>query len=241
MSSTHAKSSTSGPRSVNLQAFIRINSVNVSLKILHDLSAEQCSLSRAIGALILTHRFNQEDRQAGSIWLGIAIQNARASHDGPWGSGSLPSQGPLKRLWSCIHLRDRIISMGLRRPMQLPSIQDIEANALTDEDLADETHQSQVYDAPTKRRLSHILVQQYRLAVLMGEVMRITQHQGARPDTSTASASTGNKNKLRLPAIQERLQQWHDDAIASFDNHSQVKKPHLSAVMFSNITLIYYQ
>jgi hypothetical protein len=189
---------------------------------------------------MLTHRFNQDDRQAGSIWLGIAIQNARASHDGSWGTGPFPGQGPLKRLWSCIHLRDRIISMGLRRPMQLPSVEDIEANALTEEDFEDETHHSRVYDAATKRRLGRILVQQYRLGILMGEVMHITQHQSARPDTLAISAAPG-KVKPRLPALQERLRLWHEEASANFEDPARASKPHLSAVMFSSITMIYYQ
>lgn len=63
-------------------------------------------------------------------------------------------------------LRDRIIALGVRRPLQItPDHFDISQDVVTELDISGEMEQSQVYDAETKLLLAKIFIVQCHFAM----------------------------------------------------------------------------
>lgn len=123
---------------------------------------------------------NQEGRSLNTTWLVLAIQHAKDA--GAHRYASVPASysarrnGQLKRLWWCCIIRDRILSLGLRRELQITrSTFDFDSSpALDVHDLSGETHQSRVYDAETKTTLIQLAAYFFRLCVILTDLLSLT-------------------------------------------------------------------
>ncbi|KAL2848972.1 hypothetical protein BJX68DRAFT_276164 [Aspergillus pseudodeflectus] len=150
-------------------------------KLLYDLNCEKSILSIIQGSLLLTHQSSSSDLHAGSLWLGIAIQNAIVYNALHPSSASNPSATPKqenikRRIWWSILLRDRIIPLGLRRHPQItPQTKGLTGEScltpLGERDLEDEISCSEVYDAQTKRLLARVLRIQCELALVFSDIL----------------------------------------------------------------------
>jgi hypothetical protein len=211
-------------------------SVDKNLQLLYDLNTEKDHLCKATGAILLSYRFSPDDKQAGSIWLSVAIQNAMAIQAHRFDNLPLSSasRNRLKRLWWCIYLRDRIISLGLRRPMQInPSSFEHPSEVLTEDDFSDEVHASLVHDAETKIQFCHLMTSLCHLSIIMTDVLNIVHN----PEHS-------NSPDQRLDAAAEakgRLIEWHKNDNEAIVNEEDLDESNFSIVIFSNMTLMYYQ
>lgn len=120
------------------------------------------------------------DRKPNTMWLVVAVENARDA-GAPY--RLLPTcPGPnsqkkflnaLKRLWWCCVIRDRIMSLGLRRGMQITRYDfDIDRYPrLSVDDLADEIPFSRVYTPDMKRDLIEILIRLVDFCVILTDVL----------------------------------------------------------------------
>ncbi|KAL5359061.1 hypothetical protein BJX96DRAFT_174018 [Aspergillus floccosus] len=141
-------------------------------KLLLDLKAEDRPLSKAQGAILLSHHVAPDDPQIGSLWLANATQNAVLLGKQPTPQSDQVEDCMKKRLWWSILLRDRILCLGLRRRTQVTSKHfNAEANYFDGADFADEINYSNVYDRNSKRILIEVLQQQCRLAVLVTDMV----------------------------------------------------------------------
>jgi hypothetical protein len=169
----------------------------------------------------------------------VAIQHARAANAHLY--YRYPDQGrdkrtDLKRIWWSVILRDRIIAIGMRRPIQVHPVH-FDASShdpLVLDDLEDEINESEVYDANTKRMLCTILTSQCRLATAV--TMLITT---IYPHSGVEDLQTDFCTKLkRTDDIKSRLQYW--------ETHHMVRllpdQDHYAAVDFyAQLTSLYYE
>ncbi|CRG91809.1 Leptin receptor [Talaromyces islandicus] len=181
-------------------------------KTLFNLDAEDRCLAKAQGALLLSHHTSAEDPQAASIWLATAIRIAMTLESYPM----LPSDDvdkPLtKRLWWAILLRDRSLSLGLRRHPQVTATNFMaDANSLHEAEFEDEIRNSRVFYSNVKRQLFAALQEQCRLAVLLNDGLAIVfPPPGPLPQSHTTKE--GKEKRGILQMVKSQLAQWKEQS-----------------------------
>lgn len=113
-----------------------------------------------------------------------------------------------KRLWWSILLRDRSLSIGLRRRPQVTSINFHGwSDWLNIEDFHDELHQSPVYDYDTKMRLLAALQKQCELAVLVTDLVSLAFTPRRTPKRYLSMAEF-QALMARIDTIKRSLDDW---------------------------------
>lgn len=130
----------------------------INTQFLYDFGVENDSLSIAQAALLLTYHNSTDEQLTNSTWLGIAIQHACSINAHIYDSKmrkAIHRQSDLKRLWwSCV-IRDRVIAIGLRRPIQITRDHfNFSKETMLLSDLEEEIQWSDVYDPETKQHLA---------------------------------------------------------------------------------------
>ncbi|KAE8406689.1 hypothetical protein BDV37DRAFT_291834 [Aspergillus pseudonomiae] len=209
----------------------------LTLLLLLDLKAEDQPLERAQGALLLSYQASPDDPQIGSLLLANAIQNAIILGKPPKPSDSV-KKSTIKRLWWSILLRDRWISLALRRRSQLTTKDfDAENNTLEEGDFTEEIQESKVYDVQTKRILFKVLQQQCRLAVVLTDmnsfIFSSWESSGMGLPSKEFPTCMGNVLKTR-----NRLRQW--DTESRYSLSSTLSNVLHSVTSFIKMTYVYY-
>ncbi|OJJ34569.1 hypothetical protein ASPWEDRAFT_112951 [Aspergillus wentii DTO 134E9] len=203
-------------------------------KLLFDLKAETDPFAKAQGAVLLTHHTSTDDPQAGSIWLMRAIQNAMIVGCSQEISSTEIVVSMKKRLWWSILLRDRVISIGLRRRPQVTSMEfNTGDNWLKEEDFSEDISQSRVYEEDVKILLFQVMQEQCRLAVLLTDMVALvfSSHGISSPSLSLPEF------KAVIAAIKRikcSLDKW--EAGSSFLPSTS----HEPVTLFTNLTYMYY-
>ncbi|RAQ56846.1 hypothetical protein COH21_012993, partial [Aspergillus flavus] len=177
------------------------------------------------------------DPQIGSLLLANAIQNALIL-----GKPTKPSisveRSTIKRLWWSVLLRDRWISLALRRRSQLtPKDFDPENNPLEEADFGKEIQESKVYDVHTKRILFTALKQQCRLAIIITDMVSLIF-------SSCDGSSMGLPSKdfpacmSRCMKTRNRLRQWETETRYALS--TAPSEVHHSVMSFIKMTYVYY-
>ncbi|CAI7641898.1 unnamed protein product [Penicillium pancosmium] len=152
-------------------------------KFLYDFGLEVSHHELCQTSILLSYYCSRLDPLSNTKWLAVAIQHAWAANAHLY--HRFPIQAKQKRtklkriLWSLI-VRDRLIALGMRRPLQIPpSHFDPSSHLpLVLDDLEDEIHASEVYDAHTKIILCKMLTSQCQLAVTLTTLL-MTIYPGA--------------------------------------------------------------
>jgi hypothetical protein len=167
------------------------------------------------------------------MWLVIAIEKARdagASHHllstSPGSACERKVLNTLKRLWWCCTIRDRIMSLGLRRSMHISSlISDINKYPrLEFEDLADEIPFSRVYTPDLKRELIGILIQLVKFCVILTEVLEslfpfVHSNESGILDDAKVRPNATALDKWFDKLIQRKFKASNHDSIVLYHNH----------------------
>ncbi|KAH6665010.1 fungal-specific transcription factor domain-containing protein [Halenospora varia] len=144
-------------------------------KTLFGIEPEPDHIVIAQGALLLSYYSNNLERHLNTFWLSVAIKSAKecGAHRYECDENLTRYERQMKKRlwWSCV-LRDRILPLGLRRPLQIDCIYTSD-RGLTDNDFDQDVGKSKVYDADTQRLLAKILVAQTRLALEMTDAINI--------------------------------------------------------------------
>ena len=138
---------------------------------------------------------------------------------------------------------DRIIALGLRRPLQIPLTQfDCTQAPIDEEDLQEEFARSQVYDYGTKRALAHILIALFRFAVVLSETINITYPQNGSPQFPVSADTNENITKvsLRVERSKKDLSTWFESTNGTLNDKLVVQSIHESVTLYLNIMLMYY-
>ncbi|KAL4865723.1 hypothetical protein BDV12DRAFT_199908 [Aspergillus spectabilis] len=90
-------------------------------KCLYDFEIEKDSFHTAQAALLLTYHFASSDTLGNTAWLSTAVHHARRTSSQR--QGFFPNQAndpsDLKRLWWCCVLRDRVLAVAHRQPLEI--------------------------------------------------------------------------------------------------------------------------
>ncbi|KAL4805916.1 fungal-specific transcription factor domain-containing protein [Aspergillus unguis] len=209
-------------------------------KLLYDFGLEDLHEDICLASLLLSYYCSKPDSLSNTTWLAVAIQHARAInahlyHRYP--AKAKHRRTKLKRIWWSLIIRDRVIALGMRRSLQiLPSDFDVFSHPpLALEDMEDEIHASEVYDAHTKTVLCKVLTSQCQLAVALTPVL-MTVYPGAglqdlRPDDDTTWR--------RVNDSMARLHHWEKHHMVQINHETGAENP--SIPFFQHLTALYYE
>ncbi|KAL2408149.1 hypothetical protein ABEF95_008294 [Exophiala dermatitidis] len=204
-------------------------------KSLFHVDSGRDALSSAQGALLLTYYVSASDAKVNSLWLSNAIYFARTlnamhrHHEQKM--GGIQQWSPLERLWRCCLLRDRVLALGLHRPMQIgveeghiSSLQEIDANA------GNEGSKSR--DSATRRAPPKTSAAFSELVNLLGPALGVLGLDPSRPASGEQTATTDT-----VRVYSEQLDQWYERAQASCPIGASTDK---TVVLQNNILYICY-
>ncbi|KAM0276846.1 hypothetical protein ACHAQH_006322 [Verticillium albo-atrum] len=223
-------------------------------KLLYDLDTESSPLSIAQAALLLTHwsaPASHSLRKPNTQWLTIAIQHAKTAEAHHYDVAPAHIQNTLKRLWWCCITRDRIMGLGVRRPLQITRAHfDFDTNGILGyADLADEIERSRVYNPGTKRCLAEILEQLVELCVVLTDVLILVFPLDDSPGWGR-ELKAEEQDKVREYKL--ALRRWYKSAtlrfpmfgggsVARMNAGSGGKEfQHDSVILYTNLMYMYY-
>lgn len=204
---------------------------------------------------MLTYHAPTPSDKTSSFWLAVAVHYAQRvqAHHRYYRRGLVPGaarQAMLKRLWWCCVLRDKIMALGLRRPLHIQSADcdldldldlDQEDNSLNEGDFCDEILHSNVYDRPTKQVMVQLVI---ALCELMGPLHSILTMidpvRGLGSGTGAGAADNGQPSLPELRRCLARLDQWYQKAVARFQIPMHLCGVHESLILFTKMIYIYY-
>jgi hypothetical protein len=210
----------------------------LTLQRLYELGVEKDRFVVAQASLLLTYYSTDAERSNNSRWLRTAIRHAKKErahlyhHLQP-----CKKTLDLKRLWWCCMIRDRIISLGMRRPIQItPDEFDLNQPGLSFEDLQEECLQSEVYNPETKVALCRVLASLCHLVVAVTESILLVY-----PTTHSLPYSLAERRAQldRLEETKFALLEWEFSWVANPDGKEYYIHPSLT--LYTNLCAIYYQ
>ncbi|GAM35146.1 hypothetical protein TCE0_017r03242 [Talaromyces pinophilus] len=212
-------------------------------KILFDLKGEDRYLYRAQGCVLLSQHTSADDPHAGSLWIACAIRIAMTLNSYPLVPDIEGADQPtIKRLWWSILLRDRSLSLGLRRHPQVTAIEFMTDKdwLLNEMDFQDEFKNSQVYPEIVKRQLFAALQEQCRLAVLLTDALSIL-FTSPGPTAQSYAVEPTYKTIPTLEMAKENLLVWKNRSVLAPNSSSKRgSTEHEIVNLFTHITYMYY-
>ncbi|WYZ43857.1 hypothetical protein EsH8_VII_000293 [Colletotrichum jinshuiense] len=223
-------------------------------KLLYDLESESSPLAISQAALLLSFWSSPTSpafRKSNTAWLSIAIQNAKMVEAHHYATRTAPpkKRNLLKRLWWCCIIRDRIVSLGLRRSLQITrSHFDFDSNDILGfSDLSDETERSRVYNPGTKRCLAEILEQLVELCIVLTDILILVFPLDDSPGWGREMRAE-EQDKVR--GCKVALRRWYKGATLKFPmfgggSVARMKSPgnefqHDSVILYTNLMYMYY-
>ncbi|KIW77615.1 hypothetical protein Z517_10061 [Fonsecaea pedrosoi CBS 271.37] len=203
-------------------------------KALFHVDSYRSNLCSAQGALLITYYVSASDPQANTQWLSSAISLARtinAHRQNLLGEASVQRRSVLQRLWCCCLVRDRILALALRRPLQIGAEKEILAGDGA-RILRAETAQSIVYDFPTKLALATSFCALCKLAILSSQVLCILSLDPSSPGSEEPTTITE-----RVQDCAEDLDHWFAENLARYRVNSLADK---FLNLQNNVISIYY-
>ncbi len=145
-----------------------------------------------------------------------------------------------KRLWWCCVLRDRILPLGVRRPLQITHNHlNSAGQELTEEDLEEEIGKSEVYDTETQHLLVKLLLAQCKLAVELTDVITMVYPADGANLVTMACEDDFNRVSIETKGYEMKLTDWYN-AIDQWIP-TVLGKSHASITLFASLLYIYYQ
>ncbi|KAH6879564.1 fungal-specific transcription factor domain-containing protein, partial [Thelonectria olida] len=217
-------------------------------KLLFDLEAESSSVAISQAALLLASWGITSCRLIHKPyipWLSIAIQYAKDAEADRYEAfgDDVEHQAMLKRLWWCCIIRDHMLSLNLRRDIQITRrhFDFGHSSTLGVPDMANETHRSKVHEPAVKIQLARILQLLVELCILLTEALESmfpVEDGFSRSETRLEDGASIQNCKIAL-------ERWHSEAKArfpqlreSFANHQEGQ--HDSVVLFTTVLKMYY-
>ncbi|KAL4779227.1 fungal-specific transcription factor domain-containing protein [Aspergillus varians] len=213
-------------------------------KRLYESGVEKDRVVIAQACLLLTfYTTESEHCKTNSHWLRLAIlyakkEQAHVYHRLP--QSGLPSgrkMSDLKRLWWSCMIRDRIISLGVRRPLQItPDEFDLPQLGLSFQDLEDECFHSEVYTPDAKIALCRVLASLCHLAIAVTDLAMLVYP--TRPSMPFSQAD----RRMQLNRLEETkfaLLDWELSWVANPDGKEYYIHPSLT--LHTNLCAIYFQ
>lgn len=150
-----------------------------------------------------------------------------------------PTKLILKRLWWACILRDRVMSLSLRRPLNIGCDEfDFSLPGLNLADFSDELGVSTVYDRPTRQILAHMMSAFCELIIPLNKALTIL-YPAAGPKTTTSETDIQKDSDACVETLQ-LLDVWYRKTRERFEISTPSIGVHKSLTMFTKMTFIYY-
>uniref|UniRef100_A0A0B7KCW3 Zn(2)-C6 fungal-type domain-containing protein n=1 Tax=Bionectria ochroleuca TaxID=29856 RepID=A0A0B7KCW3_BIOOC len=209
------------------------------LKALFDLTCQRDNIIKAQAALLMTYYSPEGDHMINSYWLSTAVHFARSERADKYHLPSHQSGNSqtLKRLWWCCILRDRIMALSLRRPVNIHADEfDFGQPGLERSDFQNELECQSVYERETKQVLVHISSALCQLVVIFDKVFAVLRHGSST--TSSVGASEGMIQEGTL--CLEMLDLWYETSKATVKSPAEISEGHRFVTLFMKMIYIYY-
>ncbi|KAH7121496.1 fungal-specific transcription factor domain-containing protein, partial [Dactylonectria macrodidyma] len=226
-------------------------------KILYDLNAEVSSYQISQAALLLSYWCPPADAMGyrpNYTWLTIAIQRAKdeGAHDygepkecQQMGLVEAKWQNSIKRLWWCCVVRDRILSLGLRRNIYIThsDFDFTSKSPLSYTDLVDEVPKSRVYDTKSKSSLMRLMDRVVQLCIALTDLLSAKarlEHINSLPERLfSEDLQNTTKWEAKLSAWKNETGQQFPlaDLCASGGQHRHIPR---HVILFGNTLYMYY-
>lgn len=188
----------------------------------------------------MTYHVPLNEPQINTYWLGIAIHLAKAEGADRYSTHAARDStrhNQLKRLWWCCMIRDRTMSLGLRRSISIFSASSDKIwPPLTDDDLSDESGRSCVCSASVKVKLIRSLSALCSLCAVLTDILQLLY-----PADGVHAAGDRVDLLKRVYTYTDELNEWHDTAAREIKEHDQHDKGLNIVVLFTNLLTIYFQ
>jgi hypothetical protein len=193
----------------------------------------------------LSYSPDTNNRKVNTFWLGVAIQNARDANSHAYDSTPNMTEcerNVRKRLYWCCILRDRILPLGVRRPIYITDAHfDFSKNApLNSKDLEGEISHSKVYDPQTKRSLAELLESLCELAVALTGIISVLYPVNDIPIASLSDAEISRSHALSHRGRSD-LDRWYENATVKFPTPAGLGDTHESVILYTDLMYLYYQ
>ncbi|KAL3471525.1 hypothetical protein BJX99DRAFT_263187 [Aspergillus californicus] len=206
-------------------------------KLVYEAGIEKCPLTVARAALLLTYCNSDSDVLANSAWLRIAISQARQEQARQYRHSdtiTMRERADLNLVWWCCLIRDRLISLGMRRPLQLTTAQfNRRPRGMAVTDLKGEIFNSKVYHLENKSALFHLLASLCQFAIAVTELITLIY-----PSCEDANRQDTCAEIDRLEVARSSLILWELDWITFLEGKNSELDPSIS--LFSSLIAMYY-
>jgi hypothetical protein len=193
--------------------------------MLYDMNAECSSQAITQTALLLSFWTPPGDlrgRKPNTSWLAIAIHEARAedAHIYHYGYDCKYGKKPptlWKRIWWCCIIRDRILSLGVRRSPQITS-DDFDFDScepLAVSDFKGEIENSSTYTMETRTLLAHMLLRIAKLCAILTRLQSLPSWLEAPRDKDADQLISCMGHVRRVKAS---LRKWSEETDAEFSS-----------------------
>ncbi|WPG99844.1 Cutinase transcription factor 1 beta [Acrodontium crateriforme] len=214
------------------------------VKLLFDFGVERDPICNAQACLLLTYWApNHNNSRINSFWLMNAIRFARLAKADTFTRIQDPQKATMsKRLWWCVLLRDRILSLGLRRPLQIPSEQDLpsENGVLTADDFKSEVGQSFVHKADVQMQIFNMISTACRLILALSPILRILYTVENLEDRTNQAGESLYQISEDIQHSLRRLRMWHEETIRIFPSPISLGDTPETISIFANMLFLYY-
>lgn len=205
-------------------------------KLLYEFDTEPDPFIQTQALLLLTNWYSLTESRDPWYWLSLAISAARRAglHDQPYSNGEFEQAHSIRRrVWWCLYVRDKIISLGVRKPVQLvqkdynvlePQIQDLTANAIDDPNLYDVLGSSAaILTAQYQPLLGMLYLKQVQLGHCIGAIIEHIYHGSWVPGaTSSVYCPLIPKSRVHKRAVifcENLLTSWISGVPSPFRSH----------------------
>lgn len=184
-------------------------------------------------------------KRVNSFWLSIGIEFAKEAEAHRYHTNRSMTQSrrnTLKRLWWCCILRDRILPLGVRRPLHIsPADFNFAAAPLVKEDFQYEISRSEVYDAATKEALVELFVTLCDLAIVLTDVIMVVYPLKEHLNIDLPDDAEVEYALDRVATCKNSLNLWFEKATISFPTPAGLGDSHESVILYTNLMYMYYQ
>lgn len=195
------------------------------LQLLYSLDCEEDRIVILQTLLLMTYWSDPENSPQRDIWDWIGVCNTQAHSIGlntdPAASDMDPQTRRLRtRIWWCIYSRDRLIAMGMRRPLQ---VNEGTSNVpmLRSEDFDFELfspsavalfHCRQLEDVSHQKRLATMFIEKVKLCQCIGRVLFAqyapSQRQFGATDRTTVTLVPRQASESEFTRCSQKLDSW---------------------------------
>ncbi|KAJ5951705.1 uncharacterized protein N7479_010118 [Penicillium vulpinum] len=201
------------------------NAFFTRLRLLYSLDCEEDRIEILQTLLLMTYWADSENSPQRDIWDWIGVCNTQAqsiglNKDPASGEINIRTQRLRSRLWWCLYSRDRLIAMGMRRPLQVnDGTSSVPMLRLDDFDfepfspyVVAKFHCRQLQDVSHQKRLATMFIEKVKLCQCIGRVLFAqytpSQRQFGATDRTTVTLIPRQASESEFTRCGQKLDSW---------------------------------